>query len=76
MNSFESQCITEGRQIDKAGLGTKIQSQMDKTNDFYLSPRKLQPALRAERAEKDLFVTGQKNFFFGCLMKVISGVVK
>ena len=35
MNSFEIQCITEGLQIDKAGLRTKIQSQMDKTNDFF-----------------------------------------
>ena len=34
MNSFEIQCITEGLQIDKAGLSTKIQSEMDKTNDF------------------------------------------
>ena len=34
MNSFEIQCITEGLQIDKAGFSTKIQSQMDKTNDF------------------------------------------
>ena len=34
MNSFEIQCITEGLQIDEAGLNTKIQSQMDKTNDF------------------------------------------
>ena len=36
MNSFEIQCITEGLQIDKAGLNTKIQSQLDKTNDFYV----------------------------------------
>ena len=36
MNSFEIQCITEGLQIDKAGISTKIQSQMDKTNDFKL----------------------------------------
>ena len=36
MNSFEIQCITEGLQIDKASLSTKIQSQMDKTNDFYV----------------------------------------
>ena len=36
MNSFEIQCITEGLQIDKAGLSTRIQSQMDKTNDFYV----------------------------------------
>ena len=35
MNSFEIQCITEGLQIDKAGLRTKIQSQLDKTIDFY-----------------------------------------
>ena len=38
MNSFEIQCITEGLQMDKGGfvhsLSTKIQSQMDKTNDF------------------------------------------
>ena len=34
MNSFEIHCITEGLQIDKAGLNTKIQSQLDKTNDF------------------------------------------
>ena len=31
MNSFEIQCITEGLQIDKTGLSTKIQSPMDKT---------------------------------------------
>ena len=36
MNSFEIQCITEGLQIDKAGLSTKIQSQMDKRNDSYM----------------------------------------
>ena len=36
LNSFEIQCITEGMQIDKAGLSTKIQSQKDKTNDFYV----------------------------------------
>ena len=36
MNSFENQCITEGLQIDKAGLSTKIQSQLDKTNDFHV----------------------------------------
>ena len=36
MNSFEIQCITEGLRMDKAGLSTKIQSQMDKTNDFYV----------------------------------------
>ena len=34
MNSVEIQCITEGLQIDKAGINTKIQPQMDKTNDF------------------------------------------
>ena len=31
---FEIECNTEGLQIDKAGLNTKIQSQMDKTKDF------------------------------------------
>ena len=34
MNSFEVQYITEGLQIDKAGLSTKIHSQKDKTNGF------------------------------------------
>ena len=34
MNSSEIQYITEGLQIDKAGISTKIQSQMNKTNDF------------------------------------------
>ena len=38
MNSSEIQCITEGLQKDEAGLGTKIQSQMDETNDFYVKP--------------------------------------
>ena len=36
MNSFEIQCITEGLQIDKAGLSAKIQSQLGKINDFYM----------------------------------------
>ena len=36
MNSFEIQCIKERLRIDKAGLTTKIHSQMDKTNDFYV----------------------------------------
>ena len=38
MNSFELQCITKVLHIDKAGLSTKIQSQLDKTNDFYVKP--------------------------------------
>ena len=41
-----------------------------------LSPRKLHPVLRAKRAEKDRFATGQKNYFFGCLMNVILDVGK
>ena len=41
-----------------------------------LSPRKLHPVLRAELAEKDKFATGQKNYFFECLMNVIFGVLK
>ena len=41
-----------------------------------LSPRNLHPVLRAKRAEKDWFATGQKNYFFGCLMNVILGIVK
>ena len=34
MNSFKIQCNTEGLQIDKAGINTKIESQKVKTNDF------------------------------------------
>ena len=34
MNSFEIECITEGLQIDKAGINTKIQSQLDNTKDL------------------------------------------
>ena len=34
MNSFEIQCNKEGLQIDKTGINTKIQSQMDNTKDF------------------------------------------
>ena len=47
-----------------------------KNCNHILSPRKLHPVLRAERAEKDRFTTGQKNYFFGCLMNVILDVVK
>ena len=36
MNSFEIHCNTEGLQIDKAGMNTKIHSQKDKTNDCYM----------------------------------------
>ena len=36
MNSIEIQCNTKGSQIDKADINTKIQSQKDKTNDFYM----------------------------------------
>ena len=39
MNSFETQCITEGLHIDKTALSTKIQSQMDKTNDLKVNTR-------------------------------------
>ena len=41
-----------------------------------ITPRKLHPVLRAERAEMDRFATGQKNYFFGCLMNVILDVVE
>ena len=34
MKEFEIQCNTEGLQIDKAGINTKIQSQEDNTKDF------------------------------------------
>ena len=34
MNRFEIQYNTEGLQIDKAGIKTKIQSQMDNIKDF------------------------------------------
>ena len=50
MNSFEIQCITEGLQIDKAGLSTKIQSQKDKTNGFYVKPGMTQASKLASSA--------------------------
>ena len=34
MNCFGIKCNTEGLQIDKAGINTKIQSEMDNTKDF------------------------------------------
>ena len=36
-----------------------------------VSPRKLHPVLRVERAERKRFTTGQKNYVFGCLMIVM-----
>ena len=33
MNVFGIQYITEGLQIDRAGLSKMVESQMDKTND-------------------------------------------
>ena len=36
INSFETQCIREGLEMDKAGLSTKIQTQTDKTKDFHM----------------------------------------
>ena len=35
MNGFQTHCITEGLEMIKGGLSTKMQSQMDETNDFY-----------------------------------------
>ena len=45
-------------------------------HEYRLSPRKLHPVLRIERAEKDRFTTGQKTYFFGCLMNMFLGVVE
>ena len=55
MNSFEIQCITEGLQIDKAGLSTKIQSQMNKTNDFYVKTGMTQASKLASSTSCALF---------------------
>ena len=55
MKSFEIQCIIEGLQIDKAGLSTKIQSQMDKTNDFYVKPGMTQASKVAPSTSCALF---------------------
>ena len=55
MNSFEIQCITEGLQIDKAGLSTTIHSQMDKTNDFYVKPGMTQASKKAPCTSCSLF---------------------
>ena len=56
MNSFEIQCITEGLQIDKAGLSTKIQSQMDETNDFYVNTGMTQASRVASTTSRALFL--------------------
>ena len=55
MNSFEIQCITEGLQIDKAGLSTKIQSQMDKTNNLYAKTGMTLPSQLASSTPCALF---------------------
>ena len=55
MNIFEIQCITEGLQIDKAGLSTKIQSRIDKTNDFYVIPGMTQASKVAPSTSCALF---------------------
>ena len=55
MNSFEIECIMEGLQIDKAGLSTKIQSQADKTNDFYVKPGMTQASKVAPSTSCALF---------------------
>ena len=55
MNSFEIHCITEGLQIDKAGLSTKIQSLMDRTNDLYVKPRMTQASKVAPSTSCALF---------------------
>ena len=55
MNSFEIQCITEGLQIDKAGLSTKIQSQLDNTNDFYMKPGMTLDSMSASSTSCALF---------------------
>ena len=55
MHSFEIQCITEGLQIDKAGLSTKIQSQLAKTNDFYVKAGMTQASKLAQSTSCALF---------------------
>ena len=54
MNSFEIQCITEGLQIDKA-QSTKIQSQLDKTNDFYVKSGMTKASMLASSTSCALF---------------------
>ena len=55
MNSFEIQCITEGLQIEKAGLSTKLQLQMDKKNDFYAKNGMTQASKLAASTARALF---------------------
>ena len=57
-------------------MGRMKKQEKGKCNLHALSPRKLHPVLRAQRAEKDRLAAGQKNYFFGCLMNMILGVVK
>ena len=63
-------------EVPPHGLNAASRSQAMSTSIVLFSPRKLHPVLRAERAEKDRFATGQTNYFFGCLMNVILDVVK
>ena len=53
-------------------LGPKI----SRPRTHYLRPGKLHPVLRMERAEKDRFTTGQKDYSYGCLMNRFLRVVK
>ena len=65
-----------GPQFESMHSGSYWPTKYQTKNNNFLSPRKLHPVLRAERAEKDRFATGQKNYFFGCLMNVILDVGK
>ena len=44
MNSFEIECSTQGMQIDKAGLSSKIQSQMNELIDVYVKTGMNEPS--------------------------------
>ena len=62
MNSFGIQCITEGLQIDKAGLSTKTQSHMEKPNDFYRNAGMILDSKLASSTSCALFLRRHKLY--------------
>ena len=74
LGSMQWKVVPMGAKNGNAAFQRMMEDLLGPVRD--LSPRKLHPVLRAERAKKDRFATGQKNYFFGCFMNVILDVVK
>ena len=74
MNSFEIQCITEGLHIDKAGFSTRIQSQTDKKNGFYVQTGMTQASKLASTSSCALFwMKGSWLEFWGLCVRPDTG---